>query len=464
LNKYIILILLIISKLIATTCCDGSYSSSIGRGTCSHHGGVCDGGGYTPINPTIPNGLSISCINNQNIKLDWNDASNTSFYEIYYSPSCNFSYSYLDNSYSSSYTTSSLGTCNTCFKIKSCSYSSCSSYSNSIAGRNKTVFSYSSSEINSVEGDIIKLNDRVCRLYGIDIPEIYYSAQLYNDAEMCQIDEDIIKQSGEKAKDFIENIINNQDLEIHIMGRDNYNRDICEIQFNNSNLNELLIQEGYAIVWDKYIKSKNLLDKYKEYEENAKNNLKGLWRSSYNVMSCLSDKKSIFDDNREFSFHDIDISSSNLENGYKELIFNYQNNSNNKFIVKNDSDFELNENGIIISNIINNIHIYLDGQITITNNSSFSIVSHEFNSSINNNDIIEYSQMIDKNIIKYYINNIFQFSINYFQNSLMSIKHKDSSRFKNNINITTNSKVWIDNKSDTKSLFIITTTLHNIKF
>ena len=156
---------MIISKLIATTCCDGSYSSSIGRGTCSHHGGVCDGGGYTPINPTIPNGLSISCINNQNIKLDWNDASNTSFYEIYYSPSCNFSYSYLDNSYSSSYTTSALGTCNTCFKIKSCSYSSCSSYSNSIRGKDKTVFSYSSSEINSVEGDIIKISSQKCLLY-----------------------------------------------------------------------------------------------------------------------------------------------------------------------------------------------------------------------------------------------------------------------------------------------------------
>ena len=465
-NKYIIFILLIITKLIGTTCCDGTYSSSTGRGTCSHHGGVCNGGGgYTPIEPSVPNGLSISCINNQNITLNWNNASNTSFYEIYYSPSCDYSYSYLDNSYSSSYTTSSLGTCNICFKIKSCSYSSCSSYSGSIQGKNETVFSYSASELNSVEGDIIKLNNRTCRLYGIDIPEIYYSSQLYNDAEMCQIDEDIIKQSGEEAKTFIENIIKNQNLEIQIMGKDNVNRDICNIKLNeNSNLNELLIQEGYAIVWEKYIESKDLLDKYKEYEENAKNNLKGLWSSSYNVMSCLSDKKSIFDNNTEFSFHDIVISSYTLENGYKELNFNYQNSGDNKFIVKNNSNFELNENSINISDITNNIHIYLDGQITITNNSSSSIVSHEFNSSIDNSDILEYSQMIDKNTVKYYINNIFQFSINYFQNSLMSIKHKDSSKFKNDMNITTNSKVWIDNKSNTKSLFITTTTSNSIKF
>jgi len=447
----------------ATTCCDGSYSSSSGRGTCSHHGGVCSGGGSTPITPSVPTGLSVSCTDNQNITLTWNNASNYVFYEVYYSPSCTSSYSYLDNSYFNSYTTTSLDSCNSCFKIKSCSYSSCSNYSNSVQGRDRTVFTYHSSEINSIEGDTIKFNNRVCRLYGIDVPEAYYTAQLYNDSEMCQIDENIIKESGEEAKKFIKQIIENQNLEVHIMGKDNYNRDICNIQLNNKNLNELLIKEGYAIVWKEYIKNKDL-DRYKKYEENAKKNLKGLWSNSYNVMNCLSDKKSVFDNNREFSFHDIDISSHNLENGYKELIFNYQNNSNNKFIIKNNSDFELNENGIIISDTTNNIHVYLNAQITITNNSSSTNISHEFNSSIDSNNILEYSQMIDKNTIKYYINNIFQFSISYFKNSLMSIKHKDSSKFKNDMNIKANSKVWVDDKSDTKSLFITTTVSNSIKF
>jgi len=458
-----LLILLIITKLIATSCCDGSYSSSSGRGTCSHHGGVCSGGGYIPIEPSIPNGLSITCSSNQNIKLNWNNASNASFYEIYYSPSCTSSYSYLDNSYFNSYSTSSLGTCNVCLKIKSCSYSTCSSYSNIIEGSNDSLLSYSSSELNSVEGDIIKFNDRTCRLYGIDIPEIYYSSQLYNDAEMCQIDEPIIKKAGEEAKLFIENIISNQNLEISILGKDRYDRDICSIDVNRENLNELLLKEGYAIVWNQYINNKDLYE-YKEYEKNAKKTLKGLWKSSYNVMSCLSEKKSIFDNNRKFSFYNISITSLNLENGYKELTFSYENHNDKKFIVKNDSDFELNDDGVIISNNINFIHIYLNGHINIVNNSIVGLVSHEFNSSLVNDDIFEYSQVIDKNLIKYYINNIFQFSISYFSNSLMSLKYKDSSRFKHDINITTASKIWIDNNDDIKSLFIETTTSNNITF
>ena len=67
-------------ELFSTTCCDGSSSTSTGRGTCSHHGGVCSGNsGYTPpvLSPSIPSNLSIHCENGQDIKLSWNDNSNS---------------------------------------------------------------------------------------------------------------------------------------------------------------------------------------------------------------------------------------------------------------------------------------------------------------------------------------------------------------------------------------------------
>jgi len=50
------MILLLINLAIATTCSDGTYSSSSGRGTCSHHGGIAKT--YAPYYPSI-NGQSV---------------------------------------------------------------------------------------------------------------------------------------------------------------------------------------------------------------------------------------------------------------------------------------------------------------------------------------------------------------------------------------------------------------------
>lgn len=468
--KYLILILLTIIKIFSTTCCDGSYSSSSGRGTCSHHGGVCNGTTYYNTTPSIPTGLKINYINNQTIKLTWNNSYSSSFYEIYYSPTCNSTYSYLDNVYSNSYTTSLA--IDTCFKIKSCTYSSCSSYSNYIQGKNKTTFNYDSNTFRIIDGDTIELSDRTCRLHGIDTPETDYSSKLYNDAKMCQIDEDVIKKSGNEAKKFIETIIKNQDLEVEIIGKDKYSRDVCDIKLSNGkNLNEQLVKEGYAIVWKEYIKNNTLLNTYLEYQDTARKSLKGLWSNSFNVMSCLSDKKSIFKNNKELYFYDIIVSNKNLENDFEELNFNYQNHGDNKFILNSNSNFELTEDKILISDDTDNITVYSNGQVKILNqitiaenlDNNHTIAYHDFNSSIID-DTLEYTQTIDKNIIKYFIDDSLQFIIYYFKNSLMSIEHKNSSKFKNDMNISTNSKVWVDNQSNTKSLYISTISSSNIKF
>lgn len=42
------LLLLLVSLVSATTCNDGSHSNSVGRGTCSHHGGVMSWDDYSP--------------------------------------------------------------------------------------------------------------------------------------------------------------------------------------------------------------------------------------------------------------------------------------------------------------------------------------------------------------------------------------------------------------------------------
>ena len=465
--KYLFLILFFVIEIFATTCCDGTYSSSTGRGTCSHHGGVCSGTSTYQTTPSIPTRLSIKCINNQSINLTWNSSDNSSFYRIYSSSSCDYSYEYIGQSYLTSYTISSIETCNICFKVKACTYSSCSEYSSYVKGEDETNFSYNSNTLRFIDGDTIEFYDRTCRLYGIDAPETYYSSKLYNDAEMCQIDEDLIRTAGEESKEFVKSFIGNQSLEVEILGKDTYNRDICIIKLSNGkNLNEELIKEGYAVVWDTYIKDNILLEHYRQYENTAKDLENGLWNEFSNVMTCLSDKRSIFDTDRVFYFHDIAVSVENGDN-YKELIFNYQGYGDSKFIINNDSDFELKENEIFITNSKNRIIIYENGYVQISNYSSNEATSntvfHDFNSSLEDGNL-EYTQMVDKNMIKYFLNDILQFTISYYKNSLMVIQHNSSSKFKNDMNLSTSSQVWVDDENDTKSLYILTITPKQIVF
>ncbi len=138
-NKYIFFILLIFNFSLATTCCDGTYSSSTGRGTCSHHGGVCSGEENNNIYHllTAPTNLSIECDNNQNINLKWNNSTYGLFYKIYYSSTCSSSYLYLDSTYSNYYT-NIFDRCDICFKIKSCDSIYCSNYSKVVKGKNNS--------------------------------------------------------------------------------------------------------------------------------------------------------------------------------------------------------------------------------------------------------------------------------------------------------------------------------------
>ena len=135
--KIFIFIVFLTLKSIATRCCDGSYSSSSGRGTCSHHGGVCNFTNSYISMPTnsFPNDINITCNINSDITLNWEDIPDAYYYRIYYSYEENSSYfNYLDISFYSEYRTDIFETCNIYFKIKSCNNSySCSDSSSIIS-------------------------------------------------------------------------------------------------------------------------------------------------------------------------------------------------------------------------------------------------------------------------------------------------------------------------------------------
>lgn len=93
--------------------------------------------------------------------------------------------------------------------------------------------------------DPINLNDKtICnyeiklRLFGIDTPELKPLKTLPNREEHIK--------KAYKAKEFLENLILNKIVQVKFLSNDKYGRPLAYIYIDSTNINELMIQKGYA--------------------------------------------------------------------------------------------------------------------------------------------------------------------------------------------------------------------------
>jgi len=125
--------------------------------------------------------------------------------------------------------------------------------------------------INVVDGDTLDLNNsnRV-RLSGINTPE---TGECYY----------------QEAKERLEKLVLNKDviLEKDITDIDKYGRLLRYIYTSNLLVNSLLVEEGYARVYDKYKDDTKKYDELKEVEIIAKNNNLGVWSCIDFKADCL---------------------------------------------------------------------------------------------------------------------------------------------------------------------------------
>ncbi len=91
------------------------------------------------------------------------------------------------------------------------------------------------------------------RLYGIDAPEL---KQPY----------------GKKSKQFLENLIAGEVVEVEGNGKDRYKRTIGTIYLDGKDINAQMVENGYAWAYRKFSK------KYAPQESEAKYQKLGLWR------------------------------------------------------------------------------------------------------------------------------------------------------------------------------------------
>lgn len=98
------------------------------------------------------------------------------------------------------------------------------------------------------------------RLYGIDCPE---SGQSF----------------GDDAAAFTSSLVLWSEVELLEQNRDQYGRSVCVVMLaDGRSLNETLLSEGLAMVYDQYCKTPRCVE-YRRLESEARGLKKGIWRA-----------------------------------------------------------------------------------------------------------------------------------------------------------------------------------------
>ena len=116
-----------------------------------------------------------------------------------------------------------------------------------------------------IDGDTIHIGKNKIRLFGIDAPEKDQICIKDNNKWLC----------GESSTSELLKIINNDNVLCKVLDIDQYSRLIAECFKNNININQYMVNEGWALAYRYYSK------KYTINELHAKVNKKGIWQSKF---------------------------------------------------------------------------------------------------------------------------------------------------------------------------------------
>ena len=107
----------------------------------------------------------------------------------------------------------------------------------------------------------------ICRLYGIDAPEIGHNGRSG-------------QQYGSESETALKNLVLGQEVSIEVRDRDKYGREVCIIRKDGRDINKEMIVKGAAWAYRKYLKPPYAAE-YIEAEGEAKAKRHGLWQQNY---------------------------------------------------------------------------------------------------------------------------------------------------------------------------------------
>ena len=116
-----------------------------------------------------------------------------------------------------------------------------------------------------IDGDTIHIKNNKIRLHGIDAPER---------KQICIIDSQDW-YCGKQSTQELKKLINTQDVQCLINDVDIYNRKVAICSVNNTNINQWMVKNGWAIAYRYYSTD------YVNDEKFARENKLGIWKSEF---------------------------------------------------------------------------------------------------------------------------------------------------------------------------------------
>jgi micrococcal nuclease len=146
------------------------------------------------------------------------------------------------------------------------------------------------------DGDtlIVKINGETQRiqLSGIDAPENADNAKLKLDADRKGVSKEALLEIGMLSASYLKMQVTagqTVSLQGNLGKRDKYGRIPAIVSTGQCHsLNKRMVEEGYAILLDRYPMNEALKEELKVAQEDAKANHKGLWRTHGDVMAKWS--------------------------------------------------------------------------------------------------------------------------------------------------------------------------------
>lgn len=112
-----------------------------------------------------------------------------------------------------------------------------------------------------IDGDSIKLDGKLVRLFGIDAPELDQNCYTGN----------LIRDCGQDAATYLSDMIYGQIVRCRIDRIDAYDRILGSCIWNGRNINEVMVLAGQAVHWPRHA------DLYEKTEAKARANRTGIW-------------------------------------------------------------------------------------------------------------------------------------------------------------------------------------------
>jgi len=137
-----------------------------------------------------------------------------------------------------------------------------------------------------VDRDTLHFNNAKCRIAYIDTPESKRNKKAKRDTDRCKnFTLDTMVKIGKASADHAKTLVKvGKQYKYDVIGTDRYKRAICIVHTPNGISNELMVKDGYAMPYVRYLPD-TLKRKYFLHVKSAKASKHGLWHK-YNI-ECI---------------------------------------------------------------------------------------------------------------------------------------------------------------------------------